>query len=65
MWQWDDIPCGRSGIFGDSGKTHPYMCEYSKLFRALINYTPCGSGMIFHVADLVSLVTAAKQSLYV
>ena len=34
--QWDDIPCGRSGIFGDSGETHPYMCEYSKWFRKLI-----------------------------
>ena len=28
--QWDDIPCGTSGIFGDRGETHPYMCEYSK-----------------------------------
>ena len=32
--QWDDIPCGSSGgLFdiGDTGETHPYMCEYSKL----------------------------------
>ena len=27
------------------------------------NYTPCGSGMIFHVAGLVYLVTAARHIL--
>ena len=30
--QWDDIPCGSSSVlFGETGETHPYMCEYSKL----------------------------------
>ncbi|XP_060564992.1 C-type mannose receptor 2-like [Ruditapes philippinarum] len=26
--QWDDIPCGYQFIFGDSGETHPILCQF-------------------------------------
>ena len=60
MWQWHDIPYGRSGIL-EKVVRHILICV-NTVSCLEHSFTPCGSDMIFHVVGYSMMIQHVSAS---